>query len=584
MPFQEDFYMVAKINSMTKPDAIVIGAGHNGLVCANYLARDGLRVLVLEARDIIGGACVSEELLPGGTFSSCSYIQMMLRREVVEDLELKKYGLVSIAPDMLEMGLWEDGDHVMMWRDIDRTLRSMEKHNARDGANFMRFGTRLRRFGELTGALLMSDPPSAAELKKIFEDAGESDLFDEFVMMSADELLSRYFESDRLRGFMMFMGMVSTWGGPHTPGTAYVYGYHAQGEFEGNYGQYGLPQGGMGMIANALAAGLRAFGGQIRTGCRVKRVLTKDGVACGVELESGEIIQAPLVVSNADPRRSLSDFLDPGTLPPVAQTRAEAIDTRGSMARIHLLVDTLPDYVGFEPGKPGPQHQGLVIMGASPAMYEKAWQAQRKGEFPDDFVIEALIPSVTHPSLCKPGLHTLSLGVQQLQFDLADGDWNSRREEWADKVLEVFFRYAPNLRHRILGRHIITPLDLDQVYNISGGNIFHSSMIGLQSNFDQRPIPEAAHYRTPLAGYYLCGSGSHPGGGVSGAPGHNAAKRILADRDGRRDERLIREDAILASNTLMNLVLRSKLGQKLGYSVARNPIFRKLIARVNRTD
>ncbi|KJF70836.1 phytoene dehydrogenase [Agrobacterium arsenijevicii] len=570
--------------STVKTDAIVIGAGHNGLVCANYLAREGLRVLVLEARDVIGGACVSEELVPGGTFSSCSYIQMMLRREVVEDLELKKYGLVSVAPDMLEMGLWEDGDHVMLWRDIDRTLKSMERHNARDGANFMRFGTRLRRFGELTGALLMSDPPSVEELREVFEQAGEGELFNEFVMISAEDLLSRYFESDRLRGFMMFMGMVSTWGGPRTPGTAYVYGYHAQGEFEGNYGQYGLPQGGMGMISDALAKGLEAYGGSVRTGSLVRKVIVRDDRAVGVEMVSGEVIEADLVVSNADPKRSLQGFLDAGVLPPPVERKASQIDVRGSMARIHLLVDTLPDYVGFTPGKIGPQHQGLVIMGASPALYEKAWEAQKKGDFPDDFVIEALIPSVTHPGLVKrPGHHTISLGVQQLPFDLADGDWDSRKEEWADKVLEVYFRYAPNLRGKILGRHVITPRDLERVYNITGGNIFHSSMVGTENNFDKRPIEEAAHYRTPLQGYYLCGSGSHPGGGVSGAPGHNAAKRIIADREGRYDERLIREDAVMRSSTLANLVMSTSVGRKLGYSVARSSVFRKIAERLNKT-
>ncbi|MCY0149622.1 NAD(P)/FAD-dependent oxidoreductase [Hoeflea sp. G2-23] len=339
----------------------------------------------------------------------------------------------------------------------------------------------------------------------------------------------------------------------------------------------------MGMISDALANSLEAHGGSIRTGCRVRRLVVEDGKARGVELDTGEVIEAGLVVSNADPLRSLRDFLAPGVLASPIQEKAASIDVRGSMARIHLLADALPDYVGFEPGKTGPQHQGLIIMGASPTLYEAAWEAQQKGEFPSDFVVETLIPSVTHPSLCEPGHHTVSLGVQQLPFNLAHGDWDSRKEEWADKVLEVYFRYAPNMREHILGRHIITPLDLERTYNITGGNIFHSSMIGLENNFDKRPIPEAAHYRTPIAGYYLCGSGSHPGGGVSGAPGHNAAKRILADREGRQDERLVRTDAVMRSAPLMDLVMGSRAGQKLGYSVARNPIFRKLTERLNRT-
>lgn len=564
-------------------DAIVIGAGHNGLVCANYLARAGLKVLVLEARTIVGGACTSEELIEGGTFSSCAYIQMMLRQEVVEDLELDKHGLVSVAPPMQEMALWDDGDHVMFWQEIDRTLRSIEAHNKPDGANFMRFATRLRRFGELTHAIQLGDPPSIESLKATFDAADERELFDEFMVSSAEDLLRGYIQSDRLRGFMMFMGLVSTWGSPTTKGTAYVYGYHALGEFEGNFGRYGLPAGGMGMISEAMARGLRAHGGEVRTGAPVERILVEEGKAVGVRLVSGEELRAPMVVSNADPKRSLVGLLPEGALAPSTHDAARRIDQRGSMARIHLLVDALPDYVGFKPGLPGPQHQGLAILGPTPAMYEKAWQAQQRGEFPDDFVIEALIPSVTHPGLVRrPGTHTLSLGVQQLPFDLAEGNWDTRKEEWADKVMEVFYRYAPNIRGHILGRHVISPLDLEKVYHITGGNIFHGSMIGLQNLFDNRPIREAAHYRTPLPGYYLCGSGSHPGGGVSGMPGHNAAHRILADLAGRSDEHSGR-DVGKAGGGMVGWLLNTEVGQKLGYQVARSRILRKLTERMSKS-
>ena len=562
-------------------DAIVVGAGHNGLVCANYLARAGLTVLVLEARGVIGGACTSEELVPGGTFSSCSYIQMMLRQEVVDDLELGKHGLVSLAPRMQEMALWDDGDHVMFWQEIDRTLRSIERHHKADGANFMRFATRLRRFGELTHAVQMSDPPSAEALRRIFSEAGEDKLFDEFMVASAEDLLKDYIQSDRLRGFMMFMGLVSTWGSPTTKGTAYVYGYHALGEFEGQFGRYGLPEGGMGMISESMANGLRAHGGEVRTDAAVERVLIDDGRAVGVVLKTGEVIRAPLVVSNADPVRSLVGLLPEGALPAPMREQARAIDQRGSMARIHLLVDALPDYVGFEPGTTGPQHQGLNILGPTPAMYERAWEAQRRGEFPDDFVIEALIPSVTHPGLARPGTHTLSLGVQQLPFELSGGTWDDRREEWADRVLEAYFRYAPNMRHHILGRHVITPLDLERTYHITGGNIFHGSMIGLQNLFDNRPIPRASHYRTPVAGYYLCGSGSHPGGGVSGMPGHNAAARILADLAGQTDTAAGRK-IDKADPGVIGRLLNTDVGQRLGYQVARSRILRSLTERLSK--
>jgi len=565
-------------------DSIIIGAGHNGLTCAAYLARAGQKVLVLEARDVIGGACVSEELLPGGIFSSCSYIQMMLRQEVVDDLELERHGLVSVAPELQEYGVWEDGDQVLLWEDAAKTLRSIEKHSSVDGPNFLRFAARLRRFGDVTRSMLLSDPTSAEELHALFASTGEEDLYEEFVLLSAEDLLKRYIVSDRLRGFMMFMGMVSTWGGPSTPGTAYVYGYHAQGEFEGVFNRFGLPRGGMGMISAAMAADVREHGGEVRTGAPIRRVLVEGGRATGVELMNGEIIRAERVVSNADPYRSLVTLLASGAMPAPDRERAERIDQRGSMARIHLLVDALPDYPGFAPGVKGPQHHGLAMLGPNPALYEKAWEAQRAGEFADDYVVEALIPSVTHPNLAPAGMHTLSLGVQQLPLHLARGDWYSRKEEWADLVMEIYFRYAPNLRGRIHGRHIITPLDLQETYGLTGGNIFHSSMIGLENLFDRRPVEGATHYRTPVEGYYLCGSGSHPGGGVSGAPGHNAARRILADMEGRGGERLVRErEAFAGSSQLVSLAMESGIGRKLGYALARSRLLGPVIERLNRT-
>ena len=544
-----------------------------------------MKVLVLEARGVLGGACVSEQLISGApaTFSSCSYIQMMLRQEVVDDLELARHGLISIAPQMQEMALWHDGDHVMFWQDADKTLRSVERHNKPDGENFLRFATRLRRFGDITRSLLLSDPTSAEELRQLFEAAGEADLFEEFVLLSAENLLSRYVESDRLRGFMMFMGLVSTWGGPSTPGTAYVYGYHAQGEFEGHFNRYGLPAGGMGMIAQSMANCVTAHGGEVRLEQPVARVIVEGGRARGVVLHNGSRFEADTVVSNADPKRSLVELLETRDLSPSVRSKAESIDQRGSMARIHLLVDALPDYVGFQPGKVGPQHEGLVILGPVPALYEKAARAQARGEFADDYVVEALLPSVTHPTLAPPGHHTLSLGVQQLPFELSRGSWAERREEWADLVMEIYFRYAPNIREHIKGRHVITPYDLEGTYNITGGNIFHASMVGLEQLFDRRPLPEASAYRSPVPGYYLCGSGSHPGGGVTGAPGHNAAQRILADLQGRTAQRLVRERAAFGgSGGLINALMNTAAGRKLGYRIARSRLFRSVTQRLNR--
>ncbi|MCS5992098.1 NAD(P)/FAD-dependent oxidoreductase [Klebsiella variicola subsp. variicola] len=563
-------------------DAVLIGAGHNSLVCANYLARAGLKVLVLEARDIVGGACTSEELIPGGIFSSCSYIQMMLRSEIVNDLELERYGLKSVAPQLQEMALWDDGENIMLWQEVDQTLRSVEKHNKADGVNFMHFGARLKRFGDLTHQIQLSDPPSEVQLRQIFEDAGESDLFEEFMVFSAEELLHKYIKSDRLRGFMMFMGLVSTWGGPNTPARHMSMATMLWVSLKAFSTALVSREGGMGMISQSMVNALEAHGGEVRTSSPIKQVIVEEGRAAGVLLASGERIDSLLVISGADPTRSLVGLLPDNSLPESAQEEAKVIDQRGSMGRVHLLVNALPDYVGFEPGSTGPQHQCLTIMGASPALYEMAAEAQERGDFPADMVLEALIPSVTHPGLVStPGTHTLSLGVQQLPFDLAEGDWDSRKDEWADKVLEIYFRYAPNMRNHILARHVITPLDLHRDYHITRGNIFHQSMIGLENLFDQRPIKSAAHYRTPLSGYYLCGSGSHPGGGVSGMPGHNAAQRILADVAGLENT-VVGRKIDKADRALMNTLLKTEVGRKLGYQVARSRIFRGLAKHLSK--
>lgn len=569
------------MTSMNRYDAVIVGGGHNGLVCANYLARAGLSVVVLEARHVVGGACVSEELIPNSTWSSCSFVQGMLRPEIISDLELAKYGLVSKSPDTQGFALWDDGDHFFIHKELDRTLASIEKHSKGDGENFLRFASRMKRFGDVTRDVLLSEPMSRSEFIKLFEDEGEHELLQDFVFSSARDLTEKYVKSERLRGYMNFLGMVSTWGGPSTPGTAYVYGYHAQGEFEGILGRWALPVGGMGAITRALAASAMAHGAVIRTDAAVQGVKVGGGEATGVVLASGEEIDAGLVVSNADPKRSLLKLLDGRHLPDRVRKAAEGIDQKGSMARIHLLVDRLPEYVGLGNANPGPEHQGHAILGGSVELFERAWEAQRRGTFADDYVIEALIHSVTDPSVCEPGYHTLALGVQQLPYDLAEGTWDTRREEWLDSVCEMLFRYAPNLRGHVVGRNVVTPQDLEQTYNLTGGNIFQASMVGLQQLLDARPLWAAGHYRTPVSGYYLCGSGTHPGGGVTGAPGHNAAMRILADLRGETNVRQVRSRA--GGKTFIDNIMETGIGQKMGYQIAKSRGFRSLTRHLSKT-
>lgn len=562
--------------STKRYDAIVIGAGHNGLVTANYLARFGQKVLVLEARDVVGGASVTEELIPGSKWSSCAFIADMIRPEVVADLELKKFGFHMYSPSTMGFALFPDGRHLFLHKRVADTLRQLEKHSKADAKNFLEWGARLRRFGDYMRPWLMSAPPTRAHIRAEFERHGELDLYHDFFESSTQELMNRYFENDLIKGFLTFYGMVSVFAGPSTPGTSYVFGHHSSGDFDGEFGVWGFVSGGMGGFTQALADSARHQGVEIRTSSRVAKVLTTDARVTGVALDSGTEFTAPIVVSNADPVRSMIGFLDADVLDPALRQRISNIDQRGSMARIHLLIDELPHYVGLPKG-PGPQHLGHQMLGASVVNFEKAWIAEQQGVIAEDYAIEAVIQSATDPTLAPKGLHTLTLGVQQLPGELSTaGGWAAAKEEWADKVVDRFSDYAPNLKEHILQRYVITPKDLEDEWSLTGGNIFHAAMFDDQL-FSGRPVPELSEYRTPVSGYYLCGAGTHPGGGVMGANGHNSAYAILEDL---KMAKLARPGRIPRAK-ITDKFLKTSFGKKVSYHVARQPVFDKLLGAVS---
>ncbi len=563
-------------------DIVVIGAGHNGLVAANYLARTGCKVGVFETRDVVGGACVTEELIPGAKWSSCAFVQGLFRDEIVQELQLREHGLEMYAPDVQGFALFDDGSHLFLWKELDRTLREIEKHSRRDAERFIEFGARYRRFGEIMKPFMFDAPPLRSEIFAAFETAGEEDLLDEFVLGSTNDLLDRYFESDHVKGFLTFYGMVSVWGGPSTPGLSYVYGHHASGEFDGQLSRWAFVKGGMGGITQALAAAARTHGVTIRTGARVDRVQIKSGQVRGIVLESGEEIAADIVISNAEPKRSLLKFVEANHLDETFRTAVDGIDQRGAMSRVHLLVDELPRYVGLPDELPGPQHRGHQMLGASVENFESAWQAQRQGRIPDDFQIESITQSVTDPTLAPEGLHTMTLGVQHTPSVLAEGTWDDIRETWADRVVDILCRYAPNMRDHIVDRHIITPLDLDRDYGIPGGCIFHTAMT-IDQLFSSRPLAALSQYRTPIAGYYLCGAGMHPGGGVMGLPGHNAAKVVLRDLRGESVETRNVGRTTEAQKHFVDRILETPLGRRLGYKVARSRTMRPITERASRS-
>jgi phytoene dehydrogenase-like protein len=566
-------------NATNSYDAIVIGAGHNGLITAGYLARAGKKVLVVEARDVVGGACTSEELIPGATWSSCAFIASLLRPEIIADLELERYGLEMYQTEANEVSIFPDGSHLFVWKDMDKTLKEIEKFSKSDAAAFLDFGLRVKKFASILTPFLLSPAPSRSQVLAAFEAAGAEDLFNEMVLLSTKDLLDRYFENEHIKGLFTFFGMISVWGGPSTPGTGYVYGHHSVGEFKGTLGQWGFVKGGMGGITQAMARSAEAHGAVIRLKSPVEQVVVERGQASGVKLANGEIIWARTIISNADPQRSMLQLLPAGAIDAKLTEKLQNYDARGSMARIHLLIDELPDYIGFPEGKFGPQHQAQAILGASIENFERAWEAERRGEIPDDFVIEAVIQSTHDDTLAPKGKHTMTLGVQQLPFELAGTDWDTIRDEWADRVLEVLFRYAPNLRGHILERVIITPKDLERDYGLTGGNIFHGAMF-FDQLFNNRPTPELSDYRTTVGNYYLCGSGTHPGGGVMGANGHNAAQVVIADLNGTAAPTAQRVGPAPKAGVVdraMETVMGTKTGKKLGYGVATSPALRKVV-------
>ena len=565
-----------------KPDVVVIGAGHNGLVAANYLADAGLRVTVLERRGVIGGATVTEELIPGFRSSSCAYVVGLLHPRIIADLRLADHGLHLYQSDVANVNLLADGRQMILWNDLGATLRGLERGLPGESERFVALGLRLQRFAQLIEPWTLTAPPSLSGLRERFALAGEDRLFEEFFSLSVGELLGRYLEFDLLKGFLSFYALVSAWGGPWTPGWSFLYGHHSIGEFNGHMGQYGFPRGGMGAVADALADRARAKGVTIRTDAAVERILVEGGRVVGVSTEVGEEIPARTVASGADPHRTFLELVEAGDLPEQFRSEIEGFDMRGSMARVHIALDGLPDFVGMESGA-GPHCRGLTLLGAEVERFESAWQAQRRSELPEDFPVEFLIQSVHDDSLAPAGKHMLMTGIQQLPFELADGTWDDHRAAFTERVLDVLARYAPRIRDHVIDTHTITPLDLEREYGLTGGNIFQGAMTPNQV-FDLRPAAGAADYRTPIEGLFLCGSGAHPGGGVMGVPGHNAAHVIAAELAGQgsADRGFVETTARIPSKAMIDQLLARPRSRRAMVALARRPELAGIVEHVTR--
>ena len=560
---------------MSQYDAIVIGSGHNGLIAANYLTDAGKRVLVLERRSRIGGATVTEEFLPGFRASSCAYVSGLLHKKILKDLELQKNGLHLYQTDVGAGNVLRDGRSLFLYNELGKTLRGVEAVAPGEGERLTAFGLRLERLASILDQwLLVDEPPSLDQVVATFIDSGEEELFTEFFTLSGLDLVDRYFESDILKGLLMFTAMVSVWGGPRTPGWSYVYGHHAIGEYDGRMGQFAFPRGGMGSIAESLARRAVALGATIETDSCVARInVVKDRV-CGVTLTDGRVFDAPFVLSGTDPQQTLLRMVDGAQLPTAYHSAAQRFDQRGSMARVLIALDRLPDFIGLPPGE-GPQHRGLTSLGSEVESFQRVGDAQRYGEYPDDFPIEFIIQSVHDDTMAPPGKHVLSTGIQQLPFELNGRTWDDEKDRFTARVLDILETYSPGIRDSIIGTHTITPLDLEREYGLPGGNIFHGAMT-LGQMFDSRPLPGWGSYRTPVAGLYLCGAGTHPGGGVIGAPGHNGAHALLRDEanGGWERSRVGVSSAVGKAPLLHRLMSRPGI-RKMGVKLAQQPVVGK---------
>ncbi len=522
-----------------KYDAIVIGGGHNGLVTAAYLAKAGKRVLVLEKRYLVGGASVTEEVYPGFKFSVFSYVVSLLRPEIIRDLNLPKHGL-TILPLESTLTPLPNGDYIYRDADHFRTLRDIARHSQRDAEAYEEYGRAMYFMAKAVKFILGMVPPDPtsfhpedllglAKTANNFLGLEEEQLYTlvKLMTMSAADFVSEWFETDGLRATLAASGIIGTFLGIRSPGTAYVLLHHYMGEIDGAFRAWGFAKGGTGGIAEAIASAAREFGAEIRTEAPVAEVLVKDGRAVGVVLESGEEIQADVVVSSLDPKVTFLKLVDPRQLPPELVEDIRKFNIRGSSGKVNLALDGLPELTCM-PGY-GRHLAGAISISPSVEYMERAYDDAKYGRFSRRPYVDVIIPSMIDPDMAPPGKHVMSCFVQYAPYELAEGTWDEQREAFGDAVVDALSEFMPNLKERILYRQVLTPLDIERMVGITQGNIFHGEL-SLSQLFFLRPAPGYAKFRTPIRNYYQCGSGAHPGGGITGAPGRLAALEILKDQ------------------------------------------------------
>ncbi|MBN9251842.1 MAG: NAD(P)/FAD-dependent oxidoreductase [Mesorhizobium sp.] len=520
-------------------DAIIIGGGHNGLVNACYLQRAGLEVLVVEKNGWVGGAATSRELTPGFAYSNCSYVCSLFRPEIMRDLELPRFGLQVISYEGGAV-LTRDGDYLANYRDHDAHRREFARFSKRDAEAYDRYARDVTRQCRFIQPLLMRTAPDPTSLKprdlgellylarKFGElSAAEISLMLRFWTMSISDFLDEYFETDVIKANFAISGIIGTALGPMSPGTAYVLLHHYMGEVDGSVGAWGYARGGMGAVTKALAASFEASGGTIRTGAEVERVLVKGGKAKGIVLAGGEEIYGKVVVSNADVKRTFLKLVEDKDLPDVFLRRVRNFKIRGSSGKVNIALDSLPEFPALP--KNSPCYRGDLHFTDTVERMERAYDDWKAGRWSADPFLDMMIPTTLDPTMTAPGKHFMSCFVQYAPPKIEGRDWtDADRDGFAESVISQIADYSPGFRDRIVHMEVRTPRELEAEVGLTEGNIFQGELTFDQLLFN-RPVPGYAQYRSPIGGLYICGSSTHPGGGVMGAPGRNAAAEILRD-------------------------------------------------------
>ncbi len=522
-----------------KYDVIVIGGGHNGLTNAAYLARAGKKVLVLERRHVLGGAAVTEEVFPGFKFSVCSYVVSLLRPEIIRDLDLPRHGLEVLPLDGTFTPM-PNGDYLWRVNDHGKTRREIARHSKLDAEAYEEFGKAMQAMCRFVKPILSMVPPDPStlnprELMKLlflgrrFQGLASEDKYNQvqLMTMSAVDFLDQWFETDVLKATMSASGIIGTFLGVRSPGTAYVLLHHYMGEIDGAFRSWGFARGGTGAISNAIAEAARELGAEIRTQSPIVKIIVKNGRAQGVALQNGDEFYADVISSSVDPRLTFLKFIERSQLPGEFLEDVRRYKFRGSSGKVNIALDALPDFKCL-PG-PGAHLRGAISISPSVEYMERAYDDAKYGNFSRRPYIDMVIPSLTDPSVAPPGKHVMSCFVQYAPYKLRPGlNWDDQREAFGNNVIETISEYAPNLKNIILNKQVLTPLDLEREFGLSEGNIFQGEL-SLEQLFFLRPVPGYAQFRTPIKNLYMCGSATHPGGGIMGAPGRLAALEILKD-------------------------------------------------------